>query len=255
MQRETQTNPSPPSETPKRRYTRKDLVWSNLSHTSIVKEPLFFDTLLPFEIQDSTHCEFYLMNPIAQCTIDQVHQSFVFLGPSEGPVFLRDCSDLTIVCASQQFRMKNCKNCHVVLHCATAPVIELSDNLLFSEYSYYYPHLISQFHVAGLSLFSNKLHELYDFNPGNHWQFVDLPVLKAPESQGVDLSRNIVKRVKDSVEEHEIVSYLQELELYHLLEQQDIGIIKSEVLRPPVAPYDTTKPFVILLKADKQLQI
>ena len=47
----------------------------------------------------------------------------------------------TVVAASQQFRVRDCKKCTVYLHCKSQPVIECSQKLRFGCFQAYYPAL------------------------------------------------------------------------------------------------------------------
>ncbi len=54
-------------------------------------------------------------------------------------VFLRDCSDCTILCACQQLRTRDCARIELALHCATQPIIENSTNMVFHPLVINYP--------------------------------------------------------------------------------------------------------------------
>ncbi|XP_053214383.1 protein XRP2-like, partial [Panonychus citri] len=78
-------------------------------------------------------------------------------------IFLRNCSNCRIICASQQFRARDCKNLHLFLHCLTKPTIEACESILVACYSFFYSQLSDQFKLAGLTVFNNSWSQVYDF--------------------------------------------------------------------------------------------
>jgi protein XRP2 len=108
------------------------------------------------------------MEALSQCTVDNIVLSFIFIGPCVGififyvgSVFIRDCTDCTIVVASQQLRLKNCHRMKMVVSCQSQPVIENSNDICFSSYRWFYPGLRDQFYKVGLYCLHNEV-KLYD---------------------------------------------------------------------------------------------
>ena len=107
----------------------------------------------------------YLFTSLAQCQIDACQNCFIFCGPTEGPVFIRECSDCVIVVACQQLRLRDCKNIKIALYCKGQPIIESSSNITFACFTYNYPALVDQFERARLPIDKNDWANIYDFNP------------------------------------------------------------------------------------------
>ena len=155
---------------PRPRYSRVDLEWSKLSHQEAVKPVGTFPEMVPFSIGDCDHVSLFLLDALSQCYVDMVKDSFLVIGPCEGPVFLRDVQDCTIVVACQQLRLKNCHRVHLNLSCLTEPIIEKSTEIELSNYSYNYIGLkgggihVDLFFKASLSILHNEWNKVYDFN-------------------------------------------------------------------------------------------
>lgn len=60
-------------------------------------------------------------------------------------VFFRQSVGCTVVAASQQFRVRDCKKCTIYLHCKSQPVIESSHKIKFGCFQGYYPTLRGTF--------------------------------------------------------------------------------------------------------------
>ncbi|KAL0213683.1 hypothetical protein P9112_005867 [Eukaryota sp. TZLM1-RC] len=119
-------------------------------------------------IEDSTKCDILICKQVEQVNVDVVKDSLLYIGPTSGSVFIRDCSDLLIVAACQQLRLANCKNIRVSLLCKTRPIIESSSNIVFYPYhGVEYKELLSQLMKADLSPFVNSWSHIHDFTPSN----------------------------------------------------------------------------------------
>ena len=57
----------------------------------------------PFDLKDLDNCEAAVLGWMSQVQIDQCKDSKILIGPTEGSVFVRDCTDceFTIACRQQ----------------------------------------------------------------------------------------------------------------------------------------------------------
>ena len=126
----------------RKKYSASDLLVSAKVNETIYREE--FADVVPFTVEECQNVSIFLMTALAQCSVDYCSSSFIFIGPCEGPVFIRSCQDCVIVSASQQFRLRDCKNLQISLFCKSQPIIETSSNVEFSCFQYYYPRLFGR---------------------------------------------------------------------------------------------------------------
>lgn len=122
---------------------------------------------LQFMVEDNTNATIFLLDHIAQLTIDNTKQSCVVTGPIEGSCFIRDCTDCCFVVACQQLRLRNCHNCKILLFSTTGPIVESSTQIGFGCYTLSYFELSTQFDRAGLHVFENSWQYVFDFTPAS----------------------------------------------------------------------------------------
>ena len=60
-------------------------------------------------------------------------------------MFVRDCSDSSVVAACGQFRTRDCRGITAFLCCDTQPIIEATCSIKFSCFQYFYSKLEGQF--------------------------------------------------------------------------------------------------------------
>ncbi|GLI61174.1 hypothetical protein VaNZ11_003463 [Volvox africanus] len=114
---------------------------------------------------DTLHdCEVYLLDHTSQVQIDDCINCKIFIGPTDGSVFLRDCRDCILCVAARQLRTRDCKELDISLYCATQPSIETSTGIVFSCWRGAYPGLTEHFHKARLDPTKNTWRQVYDFN-------------------------------------------------------------------------------------------
>ena len=108
-------------------------------------------------------------------------------------IAVRNCEDCKLMCASQQFRTRDCKRLDLYLCCPTHPAIESCCSLRFSCFSANYPQLkgnsmlkdflnhlffwieTEQFEKANLNTLNNNWSHVYDFSldeQQKHWTVV-----------------------------------------------------------------------------------
>jgi hypothetical protein len=118
-----------------------------------------------FIVEDCTGSSIFLLDHIAALTVDSCKDVILVTGPIEGSVFIRDCSNCTIVIACQQLRLRDCVNCQILLFSTTGPIVESSRNIGFGCYSLNYFGIEQHFEKAGLSIWQNDWQSVYDFTP------------------------------------------------------------------------------------------
>uniref|UniRef100_A0A7S3GM99 C-CAP/cofactor C-like domain-containing protein n=1 Tax=Palpitomonas bilix TaxID=652834 RepID=A0A7S3GM99_9EUKA len=136
-----------------------------------------------FMINKCENCDIWILDNTATVSIDKTTNCRIYLGPCESSLFFRNCSDLKVIAACQQFRTRDCTNCDFMLFCMTAPIIEASDSMRFTCFNFSYFSLTKQMDSAGLDPFTNCWYDIYDFNKGSkpHWSFITPPPLSGNE--------------------------------------------------------------------------
>lgn len=117
-----------------------------------------------FNIEESSGCDIFLFDNIACVFIDECKDCRIYLGPVESSVFLRNCSNVNVVVACQQFRSRDCKQCKMAMLCTTEPIIETSSDLQFACFDFRYFSLSAQLGRAGLQVWNNKWWQVHDFS-------------------------------------------------------------------------------------------
>ncbi|CAG9329243.1 unnamed protein product [Blepharisma stoltei] len=128
-----------------------------------------------FSIDTLEDCTVYLLDTIAQVTGDKCKNCRLHFGPTEGPIFLRDCSNCIITAVCGQFRLKNCRDLKIYLYCSSDPSIEYSSNLVFGPYNFSYPLQDQHLQKAKLDQNNNLWSQIFDFNKTEgeiHWNIM-----------------------------------------------------------------------------------
>jgi hypothetical protein len=129
-----------------------------------------------FIVEDCTGSSIFLLDHIAALNVDSCKDIILVTGPIEGSVFIRDCSNCTIVIACQQLRLRDCVNCQILLFSTTGPIVESSSNIGFGCYSLNYFGIEQHFEKAGLNIWQNDWQAVYDFTPKvDHQHYHSLP--------------------------------------------------------------------------------
>eukprot|EP00761_Pharyngomonas_kirbyi_P007806 gb/GECH01007817.1/.p1 GENE.gb/GECH01007817.1/~~gb/GECH01007817.1/.p1 ORF type:complete len:308 (+),score=56.22 gb/GECH01007817.1/:1-924(+) len=146
--------------------TPEDFIYEGKESEYLVKEE---GTLCgqQFSISSCKDCDVYLCDYSDSILIDSCDSCRMFIGPVSGSVFIRNCSNCKIVIASQQLRTRDSQDCDILLHCATQPVIEDSQNIRFGCFQYFYFGLKDHFNRAHLSVFDNVWYNIHNFTPNN----------------------------------------------------------------------------------------
>ena len=118
-----------------------------------------------FAIDHCNNCDFFLFDNSAQIFLDFCTNCRFFIGPCESSIFVRTCQNCKLICASQQFRLRDCKNCDFLLYSATRPVLENSSGIRVGCFQFSYFSLPRQFQASNLSVWNNRWSEWHDFTP------------------------------------------------------------------------------------------
>ena len=69
----------------------------------------------------------------AQATVEDCHGCTLLLGPIDGALYVRECTDLRVAAVCRQFRARNCAAVSARLH-TNGPVIEGSHGMAFGAW-------------------------------------------------------------------------------------------------------------------------
>ena len=149
----------------------KDFIFSSKTGETLLKQPGAIRGY-DFAIENLKNCVVYLLDRSAQITVDECQGCRFYIGPVEGSIFFRDCTDCTVSVCCQQLRTKNCH--HVVFNAfvTSDPTIEYSDDLQFGPYNFAYPLLDEHLSAAKLQVEDDHWSQIFDFNREEgvqHW--------------------------------------------------------------------------------------
>ncbi|CAK4079406.1 unnamed protein product [Aphanomyces euteiches] len=121
----------------------------------------------PFDLADLENCQVFLLDHCDQVQIDNLVNCRVYVGPCSESVFVRNCQNCFFTIACKQLRTRDCSQIQVSLYSLTDPIIETSNNVLFSTFNAAYYGLRQQFTAANLEPENNHWTQVYDFNDPN----------------------------------------------------------------------------------------
>lgn len=118
---------SPPASPVKRALTfgrdptlkREDYIFSRVAGPSVLVKAPGSVSGQQFLVEECRDCDVFVLDHCTAVQIDECTNCRIVIGPCTGSLFLRNCSGCTLVCAVQQFRARDCKECDVFLYCAT----------------------------------------------------------------------------------------------------------------------------------------
>ena len=175
---------------------RQDYIIQGKKDTFILKNAINGQQ---FCVEDTVDSSIFLCDHIAQLTVDSCHNVVLITGPVEGSIFLRDCNDCTFVIACQQLRLRNCKNCKILLFSTTGPIVESCTNIGFGCYTLNYFDLRTHFESAGLHVMGNSWLAVFDFtatadskqaaatNSNEHYYSLPCSCDHGPGPRGLDI--------------------------------------------------------------------
>lgn len=151
---------------PRPKLDPKDFMFTGLRGQTKVKLPGSINGQ-QFIIDDCEGCDLYVLDHCAMVTVDNCKDCRIFVGPTESSIFIRDSSGCSCAVICRQLRTRDCKDCSILLHCRTKPIIESSSELRFGCYSWRYKGLQQQLEAAKMSVLHNFWSYVYDFTPNN----------------------------------------------------------------------------------------
>lgn len=165
----------------------KDFVFSTKSGETLVKQPGAIRGY-DFAIENLKNCVVYLLDRSAQITVDECQGCRFYIGPVEGSIFFRDCSDCKVSVCCQQLRTKNCHRVVFNAMVASDPTIEYSDELQFGPYNFAYPKLDEHLVQSKLHVEEDHWSQIFDFNQedgARHWS-LQSPAAFEPEEYSLE---------------------------------------------------------------------
>ncbi|KAF2144451.1 uncharacterized protein K452DRAFT_325039 [Aplosporella prunicola CBS 121167] len=116
--------------------------------------------------------------PFAGLTVKHVKDSLVVCGRVAGPIHITGVRNAVLVVACRQFRMHECANVDVYLHCASRPIIEDCKNIRFAP-------IPAVYHPPSSSEEPNLWDQVDDFKwlraePSPHWSAL-APASRVPD--------------------------------------------------------------------------
>jgi len=114
------------------------------SNTHIILPSSALNSQTPCSLQKLTGCVVDLSvpttatTPFASLTINSVSSSFLLCGPVAGPAHITGMKGSVLVIKCRQFRMHECENVDVYLHCSSRPIIEDCKGIRFAVLPKFY---------------------------------------------------------------------------------------------------------------------
>ncbi|CAG2117045.1 unnamed protein product, partial [Medioppia subpectinata] len=155
----------------KEKVNPSDYTIANVKYDTVIKKPGEIAGQ-QFIVENCEFANIGLFDYINTITIDDCNNCSIFVGPTIGSVVLRNCISCRLMCCSQQFRSRDCKNIEIFLYCATQPAIESCYDLTFGCFSANYKGLEEHFKKANLCVLNNNWTNIYDFTLNDeeqHW--------------------------------------------------------------------------------------
>eukprot|EP01016_Furgasonia_blochmanni_P040467 TRINITY_DN5168_c0_g2_i3.p1 TRINITY_DN5168_c0_g2~~TRINITY_DN5168_c0_g2_i3.p1 ORF type:complete len:431 (-),score=54.67 TRINITY_DN5168_c0_g2_i3:379-1671(-) len=142
---------------------RHDYIFTKKNGETLQKLPGVIDGL-DFLIDRLKGCQVNLFDHCAQVFVDDSEDCKITIGPTASSIFIRDCKNIEIACASSQLRISDSTNITVYAYSQTEPAIERSSGIIVGPYNVSYPKQDEHFEAAKLDIASNKWSQVFDFN-------------------------------------------------------------------------------------------
>ena len=150
-------------------------------------------------IEGNTNCEILIMDRSGAAEIQQCKKCSIFIGPCSTSVNVRDCSDITVISASNQLRITNVKNGNFICYTNTPPGIDLCENIQLSCLCIDYLEMLRLFSETNLNIWGNCWSEYIIFTQkGNSVKLSAdvMPMLeKFPKAKDEMINMNSYKTV------------------------------------------------------------
>jgi tubulin-specific chaperone C len=155
------TDPAKDTDRPSLSTTATSTSISNQSNTHIILPSSAPNTRTPCSLSKLTNCVVDLSvpttatAPFASITITNVSSSLLLCGSVSGPAHITGVKKSVLVIKCRQFRMHECQDVTVYLHCTSRPIIEDCKGIRFAE--------LPKFHVR-LSLRRLSVYSWFSFS-------------------------------------------------------------------------------------------
>ena len=110
------------------------------------------------------NCVVYLLGTCNTLQLSQISGCRILSGPVTTSVFIDDCKNSLIAVACQQLRIHETVTTDFYIHVTTKAIIEDSNEVRFSPYTFSYASLVKDFHISRLDPHTNNWDKVDDFN-------------------------------------------------------------------------------------------
>ncbi|XP_077358608.1 tubulin-specific chaperone C-like [Festucalex cinctus] len=125
-----------------------------------------------------SNCKVRLYGTPSTLHLKHIDRCEILCGPVSTSVFVDHCERSTLALACQQLRTHNTENTCIYLHVTSRAIVEDCHGVSFAPYSWAYPNLDEDFHLAGLDPKQNNWEQVDDFNwlaagtPSPNWTVI-----------------------------------------------------------------------------------
>jgi protein XRP2 len=102
-------------------------------------------------------------------TVDACAGCALFIGPTDGAIFLRGCAGCRVVALGAQLRARDCDGCELSLHCPARLAVEACRGVALRPFGFPYAGLAAQMAAAGLRPLADRWWDVHDFTPPPPW--------------------------------------------------------------------------------------
>lgn len=190
-----------------------------------------------FQISDCEQCSIFLFDAAACVYVDQCKFCTIFVGACEASVFVRDCTNTTVICTTQQFRVRDCFDCHFSLFCQSQPIIESSRGIKISSFPLFaYSQLFEQMGLTKTTSWNNNWFDVYDFTP-NKFKCQNYQLKELEENKEKEVLKAIRIKMKElGLKESQPI--IPRILGRRELPVQDFGVLVAFPVPPPIASKD-----------------
>jgi hypothetical protein len=181
----------------KKKLRREDFLLEDGWFESLTRKPGELH-MQQFQISDCEECTICLFDAAACVYIDQCKYCTVFVGACEASVFVRDCTHTVVICTTQQFRVRDCINCHFSLSVDSQPIIESSREITISNFPMLaYSQLLDQMQSVKTNPWNNNWFDVYDFTP-HKFNTQNFRLKKMSEQKEKDVMKKIREKLVEA---------------------------------------------------------
>ena len=118
-----------------------------------------------FKLRNLSNCTVYLPDYLACIYIDNCRNTKIYAGPTEGSVFVRNCSDCFVSVAAQQIRLSFSSEIRAQVFSSSKVALESASNVSLGPYNFCYPGIKAHMEEVELSDKENEGYLVHDFTP------------------------------------------------------------------------------------------